>query len=148
MGKEAAIQSACLPVIPGTDHHAGTRSPEHFLLVIILPVVALHGLEDASPAERITELVEETAAGSRILKHILVVFRQELRLAGCHLGMAVHELDERSEPVMSHLHIAVQENIILCLYLLQRTVVALGKAEVLLQHDGLDMGKLSLQEKH
>ena len=148
MGKEAAIQSACLPVILGTDHHAGTRSPEHFLLVIILPVVAFHGLEDASPAERIAELVEETAAGSRILKHILVVFRQELRLAGCHLGMAVHELDERSEPVMSHLHIAVQENIILRLYLLQRTVVALGKAEVLLQHDGLDVGKLSLQEKH
>jgi len=40
--------------------------------------------------------------------------------------MAVHKLDERSEPVMSHLHIAVQENIILCLYLLQRTVVAAG----------------------
>lgn len=49
---------------------------------------------------------------------------------------------------MSHLHIAVQENIIFCLYLLQRTVVALGKAEVLLQHDGLDVGKLSLQKKH
>ncbi len=62
MGKEAAIQSACLPVILGTDHHAGTRSPEHFLLVIILSVVALHGLEDAAAAERIAELVEETTS--------------------------------------------------------------------------------------
>ena len=148
VGEEATIQAACLPIILGTDHHAGTCGPEHFLLVIILSIVTLHGIEDAAPTERVTILIEESTTSPGIFETILVVFRQELRLASCHLRMGIHELNERSEPMMRNLYITVQKHIILGFYLLQCPIVALGKTEVLLQDDGLDMRKLGFQEEH
>ena len=50
--------------------------------------------------------------------------------------------------MMRNLHIAIQEHIIFCINLLQGTVIAFSKAEILLQHDGLHLRKLSLQKVH
>ena len=148
MSKESAIQSTGIPVIFRTDHHTSSRSPEYLLLIIILSVISLYGIKDSTPTERITQLIKIATACSSILKHILVVFGQQLRLASSYLRMSIHKLDERSKPMMRYLHITVQENIIISLYFFQGTVIPLGKAEVLLQYDGFDMRKLGLQKMH
>ena len=94
--EKTTVKRSGIPIVLGTYHHAGTCSPQHFLLVIILSVVPLHSLKDTPPAERITIFVQKATTGTSIFKTVLIVFCQQFRLTGCHLRMTVHKLDERS----------------------------------------------------
>ena len=127
VGKEAAVQSARFPVVPGTYHHAGTCRPEDFLVVVILSVVILHRIADAPAAEGVAVAIEESARRTGILKGIPVCHGEQFRLAGGNVLMGIHLLNQRCQPVMRHLHVTVQQHIILALHLSERTVVPLGE---------------------
>ena len=148
MSEESSVQSTCIPIVFGSNHHTSSSSPQDFLLIIILSIVTLHHIEDATTTERITILIQEATTSASVLKAILVIFGKQLRLASCHLRMGVHKLYQRSQPMMRNFYITVEQDIVLRLDLLQGTIVALGKAEVLFQDDGLHLRKLRLQQAH
>ena len=66
----------------------------------------------------------------------------ELGLAGSYSGMGIHILHERSEPPGGDLHIRVEQYGILGINLPESLVVAIGKAVVLTEGDGLHRGEL------
>ena len=76
VGKEIAIKTSKLVKHLGSDKHGGTRSPEDVALVIVLPVVFLKCRENASTAERISILVDETTSATSILESILLIVHQ------------------------------------------------------------------------
>ena len=62
--------------------------------------------------------------------------------------MAVHPFHERLEPVPGHFDVAVDEDEIIGLHLLQGTVVAAGESVVLVQYDERDFREVLLHESY
>ena len=116
--KEALVESANSPEVVTTYHQAGSGRPKHLHNVVVLSLVFLHGLEDAATAVGVAIAVDVASACSCVLEVVTGVLRQKLRLACCRLGMGVHEVDERTEPVFADFHIAVEKHIIRCAHLL------------------------------
>ena len=148
VGKEAGVECSRLPIVFGTDHQTGTRSPQHIHRIVILSVVALHGVEDTAAAQRIAEAVEEAAGGTGILEAVLVGLTEQFGLTGRHVVVRVHILLQRREPVVCHLHVGVEQHIVVGLYLSQRTVVAVGKAVVAVEHERLHFRELLCEHLH
>ena len=85
VGKEAGIESACLPVVLGTYHECSACSPEHVLPVVILAFITFYGIKNAPAAEGIAVTVKISPTRSGILKTVAVKDGEQLGLAGCHL---------------------------------------------------------------
>ena len=47
--------------------------------------------------------------------------------------------------MVGHLHVGIEQDVILCVHLFKRTVVSFGEPPVLLQHDDAHLGKVHLQ---
>ena len=148
MGEEAVVQASDLMVQIGTDEHAGTCSPEDFHRVVVLVFVGLQVLEHAPTTEGITILVDEAATGTGIFKLLLVVVRQNLRLAGGNLRVGIHHGNDGLNPVGCHFDVGVEEHIIVRLHLTQRHVVARGKAAVAVVFDQTDAREMLTHERH
>ena len=146
MGEEAAVETATVPVVAGTDHEGGTRGPEHVGGVVVLPVVLLDGVEEATATEGVAVAVEVSPTRPRILERHLIIYREELGLTGGHIVVGVHELQERRQPVGRHLDVAVEQQVVLGIDLAQRLVVTLGKAPVLAEHDERHLGELRVHQ--
>ena len=60
--------------------------------------------------------------------------------------MFVEEGHKGLQPSLSHLHVAVEQHIILCFNLFERLVVALSKTIVAVEHDETDLRKTATQQ--
>ena len=143
MRKETTVKSAHSPIVGRTNHHSSTCCPMYFLPEIILSVILFYRLEHTSATEGITITVDETSACSSILKSVAVIDGKELRLTGCHFRMYIHKLDKGCQPMMGHLNIRVEQQIILCVYLFQRFIVAFSKSPVFIKRNGSARWKLA-----
>ena len=141
MCKETSVESASLPIVFRANHQGCTCSPKYLGGIIVLTVIVLNGVKNASPAEGIAEAVEVSPTRPCIFKAVLVENGEQLGLAGCHLGVNIHKLDERGEPMVSDLNIAIEQQIVFGINLLQSLVIPLGKAPVLLKSDDLTLGE-------
>ena len=70
----------------------------------------------------------------------------KLRLAGTVIGMVIEESHKGLQPSLSHLHVAVEQHIILCFNLFERLVVALSKTIVAVEHDETYLRKAATQQ--
>ena len=148
MGKEAVVEATDIMEVLTANHQTGARSPQQVIYGIILVIIALYRTEDTATTERIAITVEETSGGTGILKDIMVIIGQEFRLTGGDIGTALHEFKHRREPVVRHLDITVQEDIIVGLDLAQRTVIAASKTIVLIEEQRLHLWELLLKHLH
>ena len=146
MGKETTIEATDSPVVFRTDEQAGTRRPQHFCSIVILPAVGFNSIEESAATERIAIAVDVATRSARILEFLLVDIGKQLRLTGRHFRVGVHICYQRTEPVRGNLHIAIQQHIIFGFHLFQRTVVAFCKPVVLVEDYGLYLGITSVQE--
>ena len=105
MGKKASIQPVRSPIVAGANHHASARGPEHLSGHIVLAMVFFHRVKYPPPAKGIAIPVHEPTTGPGVLKGRMVPLREQLGLAGGHLGMALHETEQGSEPARSHRHV-------------------------------------------
>ena len=60
--------------------------------------------------------------------------------------MGIHKFDERRQPVVRHLNVAVQQQIVFGINLRQGLVVAIGKAPVFFKEDELHLGVVCTQQ--
>ena len=72
VGKEAPVESVGIPIVLGAHQNTGTSSPEYFLSIVVLTVIALHGIEYPAATEGITVFVYKPAASPCILERIFV----------------------------------------------------------------------------
>ena len=148
VGKEAIIKSSNLVVQVGSDEHAGASGPKDLFRLIVLVLVDLQVLEHASTAERIAILVNEAATRTGIFKLVLVVVRQDLRLAGSNLRVGIHEFDDGFYPMRSHLDIRVEQHIILGIHLPQGKVVSRCKTAIAAILDQTNVREVLTHESH
>ena len=148
MCKETVIQSACSPVVGTANHQAGSGRPENWCYGIVLAVVLLNAIKYAASAEHIPPAVHVTACTACILKLIRVIESPQLGLTGSNLGMHIHIAYQRQEPILGHLHIRVEQNIVFGLDLTKSHIVTLGKAPVLFQADKRNLRELTLHHLH
>ncbi|OAV64828.1 hypothetical protein Barb4_03826 [Bacteroidales bacterium Barb4] len=137
MGKEAGVQSAGFPVNRRADKEAGTACPEYIGLRIVLPLVFLHDMQDAPSAKGVAVFIHVAAGGSGIFKAVPLPFRQYLRLYAGYGQIGVQHRQGGIQPAGGNLHIAVQQDDVFALYLLQCLVIAFRKAVVLIQRNQL-----------
>ena len=133
VGEEVAVQTMQLAVDLSPHEHRRSRGPEDVALLVILPVVALQGGEDAAAAEGIAIVVDKTARTAGILERVLPVVHQHLGLGDGVVLVAFHHADDGLYPVRRTFHVAVQQHIVVGIHLGQGFVVALGKAIVLVE---------------
>ena len=146
MRKEAPVQTSTVPIVLGANHQCGTCSPQDLRRIVVLSIVSLHRIKDASTAERIAITVKVSPTRPRILEHILIKYREQLGLTCGHLGMHIHKLNQRRQPMVRDLDIRVQQQIVFGLNLRQCLVVTLGKAPILFQQNQFALRKLTTQQ--
>ena len=147
MREEIAVETAQLPENIGPHHHAGARGPKHVAGSIVLSVVLLDRIEDTPPAERITECVEKSAAGSRILEIAGAVVRKDFRGEGRNPFIGSHQFRQRTEPSLFHFDIGVQQYVTVGRDLLQRPVIPFGIAVILIEQQQLHLWIVLAQER-
>ena len=117
VGEEAVVKAAKFVINIGAYEHTSSSCPKHFFDVVVLSVVGFKMLENTSAAERITLFVDETSAGAGIFELILIVVGENFRLASRYRSVAVHQFDDRLNPMRCNLNVRVQQAIILSLNL-------------------------------
>lgn len=145
MGKKLAIETASLKIHIAVHHEAGSGGPQDVDVGgVVLPAVVLDRGKEASAAIGIAMLVDIAASRAGILKDLPVVVAvlQHLGLHGAHLGVGLHVAIEGLEPALGRAHVAVEQHGILVAGGLDATVVALGKAIVLVEEERVHRGKL------
>ena len=114
VGEKCVVQATEFMVNIRSYEHAGSGSPEHFLDVVVLSVVSLQMLEHSAATERIAVFVDETASCTSIFKLFLVMIGEYLGLASRYAAVAVHQLDNRLNPMRRHFDVGVEQTIIFC----------------------------------
>ena len=117
VGEETVVQAPEAVIYVGTYKHTCSCGPKHLFHVVVLSVVALQMLKHPAATERIAVFVDETATCTGIFELLLVVIREDFRLAGRYRRVAVHQLYHWLDPMWSHLDVGVQKTIILGLHL-------------------------------
>ena len=145
MRKEAAVQSACFPIVVTADDQGCSRGPEDGDRFIVLPVVGLHHTHQAATAIGIAQRVDEATCCTGILILGGRPLAAYLGLQGSHLGMLLQAANQRVKPAWSDPHIAVKQYIHIGLHLPQRLVVALGKAVIALHLYNMYAREIMLQ---
>ena len=145
VGKETAVETVDGPVVFRTDHHTGPSCPKHLVYIVVLAIVLFHRIEHPAPAVRIAVSVEETTACTGILKLTLIGYRQQFRLTSAHLGMSIHEADQRCQPAWRHLYIGIEQHIILGIDPCQCLVITVGKPPILIENYLANLGKLLVE---
>ena len=113
-----------------------------------MAIVGFHIVEDSSTAERVAVAVDEAARGASVLKAVLVEYRKQLGLAGRHVSVGVHKLDERRQPAVGHLHVGVEQHVIVGIDLSQGAVVSFRKTVVLVELQSFHLWEIAFQHLH
>ena len=58
MGKETTVEATNTPVVFRAYEQTGTRCPQHFCNIVILPAVGFNSIEESAATERIAIAVE------------------------------------------------------------------------------------------
>ena len=113
-------------------------------------MVVLDGFEDSPAAVGITVAVEVATGGPGIFKLLAVVVAvvKQLGLHGAHFGVTLHIGHQRLQPAIGCAHIAVEQYRVGMYNLCDGTVVALGKAVVLVQRNHFHHGELVAQHRN
>ena len=119
--------------------------PENVAFIVVLPLVALDGTQDAPAAERIAQIIYVTARRPGILEPAAVGVGQQLGGSGRHAGIAFETLHQRREPPGRSLDVGIQQHIIIGFDLRQRPVVAFGKPIVAVELQHLDRREFAAQ---
>ena len=130
MGKETLVKSPHHTIVGSTHQHTGTCGPHHLRNRVILPLIILNITEYPATTEGITVTIEIATTGSCIFKGRMITLRKQFGLAGGNIGMTVHKLHQRLQPMGRYLHIRIEQHIIFCLYLGQGTVVSTSKSPI------------------
>ena len=146
MGKKFATKASQRLEEFGSATKCCTRDPKQVAAVIVLPLVTLRSLQYSTTTEWIAQIVDISARRPRILKAVALGKRQYLRAYGCHIGLALHNLDQWGKPPLIGLDIGVkQHKKVVAVQLLQRSIVALGKSIIAVELHNLHTRKLALQ---
>src|SRR5690606_6052038 len=71
--EEVFIQAPVLPVCLSTDSHACAGRPKDFALVVVLTMIVLYPIKDASTAERISEPINVSTSCSGVFKFFRLI---------------------------------------------------------------------------
>ena len=145
MGEETLVQASEGLPYAGPHQQTGPANPEDVGGLIVLAMVFFYLLQDATPAEGVSVAVHEASGGPGILEGVPLVPGEELGPAGPALRVRVHPFQKGPQPTLRYLYVAVDEEVIIGLYHLERPVIPAGEAEVLLQLDDGNLGKMALQ---
>ena len=114
-----------------TEEEGRARRPENVAGVVVLPRIALDGVEDPAARERVGVAVEEAAARPGVLEPAAVGVLQQLRLHGGDVGLRFHRFDERRQPARRHLDVVVEQADVVARRVRDRLVVAPAEQPVL-----------------
>ena len=131
VGKEILVQATNILIQPAAHHQACPRSPKDALrTVVILAVIILDTLKDATAAIGIAMTVNVSARSTGIVKHRWTVQTvvQQFRHYCTHLGVGLHVVQQGVEPAVRSAHVAVQQDRIWVHRLADGQVIPLGKA--------------------
>ena len=118
VSEETFIEAATFFEHLCSQHHARPCSPMNVRDVVILPLVGLNRVKKSSSTEWISESVDKSSCRPCIFESFLFFNTPQFRLTSSHLWVLVKEVNERFEPSLSHLYIAIQEHGVLTVYLL------------------------------
>lgn len=106
------------------------RSPKNIAGIVILPFVPFDTLQNTTSAERIPQVVDETARSSGILEPRRLDERQQLGRYGSHGPIPIERFDERFDPSGRRFDIRIEQNEIVRIEILQRPVITSGEPVV------------------
>ena len=105
----------------------------HICLVIILPLILFNRVEKTSTTEGIAQTVDESPTRPCIFERIAIIDTQQFRLTSSDILMRIQQFYHRCQPMVRHLDIGIQQQVILGLDLLQRPIIPFRKTPVLVQ---------------
>ena len=115
--------------------------------IVILPFVPFDTLQNTTSAERIPQVVDETARSSGILEPRRLDERQQLGRYGSHGPIPIERFDERFDPSGRRFDIRIEQNEIVRIEILQRPVITSGEPVVTVQYDSPHSGKFRVRAR-
>ena len=109
VGEKRGVETADGFIVGGAHHQAGAAGPVDVDSVVVLPVVGFDRGEYAAAAIGIAVAVEESACSTGIFEHRGVAVAAYLGLAGRYVGMSLHIVEERCQPVVFDGYVAVEQ---------------------------------------
>ena len=104
------------------------------------------GIKNTAAAVRVAIAVDKSAAGAGVLKLAVVGHGEQFRLTGSHVRTLIHEEQQGAKPVRRYLHIGVQEQIVLGLYLTKGLVITLCETIISIKDDEPNLRKVVTEE--
>ena len=130
VGEEIGVEAPQRPEHVGPAAESRATHPKDIAGVVVLPPVLLHAAQDAAPAERITQKVDESARSPGVLERRPVGTGDQFRRSDRHVGIRVQAVENRPEPPRRSLDIGIEQQVVIGLDSLQRPVVTARKAVV------------------
>jgi hypothetical protein len=127
MSKESFVEPSGKAVVGHAHEEAGSRRPKDVNCGVVLPLVALDGVEDAAAAEGVAVSVDESARSAGVLEAVAAAVGAYLRLQGCRIGVRLGIGDERLEPARRHLNVRIEQDGVFGRNLLECAIIASGK---------------------
>lgn len=146
VGKIVAIETTHLAKELRSATIGCARHPKEVTSVIILSFIAFDRTQDSSTTKGIAQQINIATRSSGILKRFRRCNRAQLRCTCRHIGHFIQATDQGFDPATRSFDIRVQQDVIIRLDLLQGTIVAFGKAIILIESNHLHARKIALQK--
>ena len=145
MGEKILVETAQCPKYFGPAAESSAARPKNIAGIVILPFVPFDTLQNTTSAERIPQVVDETARSSGILEPRRLDERQQLGRYGSHGPIPIERFDERFDPSGRRFDIRIEQNEIVRIEILQRPVITSGEPVVTVQYDSPHSGKFAFE---
>ena len=113
-----------------------------------MPLVFFEFVHYAAATERITPMINASSGGSGIFEAVSVVPGMEFRRTDAAIGMALHPVGERFEPVRSDFDVGIHQDKQLRINPGKSPVVASGETVVLVELYPTDGREFALHHCH
>lgn len=143
--KKILVETAQCPKYFGPAAESSAARPKNIAGIVILPFVPFDTLQNTTSAERIPQVVDETARSSGILEPRRLDERQQLGRYGSHGPIPIERFDERFDPSGRRFDIRIEQNEIVRIEILQRPVITSGEPVVTVQYDSPHSGKFAFE---
>lgn len=144
-GRKNPRRNRPMPEILRPGSRKQRRSPKNIAGIVVLPFVPFDTLQNTTSAERIPQVVDETARSSGILEPRRLDERQQLGRYGSHGPIPIERFDERFDPSGRRFDIRIEQNEIVRIEILQRPVITSGEPVVTVQYDSPHSGKFAFE---
>ena len=145
VGEKILVETAQCPKYFGPAAESSAARPKNIAGIVILPFVPFDTLQNTTSAERIPQVVDETARSSGILEPRRLDERQQLGRYGSHGPIPIERFDERFDPSGRRFDIRIEQNEIVRIEILQRPVITSGEPVVTVQYDSPHSGKFAFE---